>query len=404
MKKISLGVLILVITTISLFLRFYKLETIPAGFHADGASQGYNAFSLLQTGKDRYEQSYPILFRAFGYYQPPLYTYLTIIPVAILGNTVFAARSLSAFSGLILVLITYLFLLIIFNRQPQRIFIALIGALTLSLAPWAVFFSRLTIEANLGLTIFVTSIVLFLLSLRKKYLFLLACLLLGLSTHAYYSERLISVIFLPIFIILFRDKFRQNIKFIILGLIIFFITQVPHLLVLQSGALTNRFFQVGYLQSSSLWSLISTFLNNYLIYFSPFNLFFDSDTNLGRTMPGLSVFYGWMLIPLLFGLQFCLKNRSSDGLKIILVLLIITPIPAGLTGDFFYPLRTLGFLWVLTLIISLGIYKIYDLINSKRRALLLSVLIICYSFFSLYVSYFVLFKYEKSINYGYPYI
>lgn len=52
---IKIHYLILVaIFSLALFLRFYQLGSNPAGLHGDGASQGYNAFSILHTGKDRY--------------------------------------------------------------------------------------------------------------------------------------------------------------------------------------------------------------------------------------------------------------------------------------------------------------------------------------------------------------
>ncbi len=205
-RTIQLFLLILILALAS-FLRFYKLESIPAGLHADGASQGYNAFSLLNTGKDRYGQSWPILFRAFGYYQPPLYTYLTTIPVAFLGNSQFSAHFISALSGFVLVVITYLLVLILFSEKKERYVLALISSLTVAIAPWSVFFSRLAVEANLGLLLFVISLLLFVYSLKKIQILPLASLMLGISTHAYYSERLISVIFLPFFLIYFKNYY-----------------------------------------------------------------------------------------------------------------------------------------------------------------------------------------------------
>lgn len=381
-RKNPLWVLLIIILLAGT-LRFYKLNEIPAGLHGDGASQGYNAFSLIHTGKDRYGESFPILFRSNGSYQPPLYTYLTTIPILIFGNTPFATRFFSALSGVILVLITYFLL-------PRRV--SLIGALVIAISPWSVFFSRLTVEANLAVTIFALGILLFMVSLRKKYIFPIACLILGLSTHAYYSERLIAVIFLPVFILLFRKIMVK--KWVILGITIFVVTQIPHLLVLQSGAFANRLNLVG--SSNSLGS--------FLTYFSFKNLFFDSGISLGRLMPDLGVFYTWMLIPFLAGIAFLLKSKAENWLKLLGMLLLITPVPAGLTGDIFYPLRTLDFLWAVALVISFGIYKLCILIDFLKIKVLLSGLIIAYSLFSLYVSYFILFKYEKSQDYGYAYI
>lgn len=399
MTKISQILILSIILFIAFFLRFYKLDQIPAGLHGDGASQAYNAFSILNTGLDRYGQPLPILFRNNGSYQPPVYTYLTVIPLLIFGNTVFAAYFISAFAGVILVLITYLFTYQLLNL-PNKFIFALISSFIVAIAPWAVFFSRQVIEANLAVLLFSLSVYLFYLSLKRVNLFPLACLFLSISAHAYYSERLISIIFLPIFILLFRTIFFKNIQWVICGLIIFAIIQIPNLFIIESGAFTKRLDQVGYSSNNPL----ITFLNNFLVYFSPKNLFFDSDSSLGRTMPGLSVFYNWFLIPLLFGISYLIKNRQLASVKLIWLLLLITPIPAAFTGDFFYPLRTLTLLWVLTLVIAIGIYNITNLIKPLAIKMLLAVVLISYSFFSLYVSYFILFKYERAIDYGYVYI
>lgn len=406
--KIRILILVLILC-LAFFLRFYNLGNIPAGLHADAASQGYNAFSLLQTGKDRYGQSLPILFRAYGYYQPPLYTYLTVIPVAIFGNSQFSAHFISALSGFILVAITYLFVLELFKKNQARFVLALIAALVLAMTPWSVFFSRLAVEANLGLLLFVTSLLLFIYSLKKTYILPIASLILGISTHAYYSERLIAVIFLPVFLFLFRKNFLPRKRLIILALLFFAVTQIPHLMMLKSGAFTQRFTQVSNLDNdlsgqSRILNIIQTTLGNYLIYYSPYNLFFDSDTKLGRTMPGLSVFYNWFILPFIIGIWYLLKHKSNELAKIIWLLLIITPLSASFTGDFFYPLRALELFWILTLVISIGFWQIYILISSNIIKLFLFGTFIAYFLFSLYISYFILFKYEKAGNYGYPYL
>ncbi|MCL4418087.1 MAG: glycosyltransferase family 39 protein [Actinobacteria bacterium] len=406
-KWLQISILVLIVI-LAICLRFYKLGSIPPGLHADAASQGYNAFSLLNTGLDRYGQSLPILFRSFGSYINPIYTYLTILPVALFGNSQYSTHFISALSGSSLVIVTYFFALILFSKNKQKGILALISALAVAIAPWSVFFSRLAVEANLGVLLFVLSILLFIYSLTKIRILPIAALILGISTHAYYSERLIAVIFLPAFIILFRHVLLKAKSWLILALLLFAITQIPHLIILNSGALTRRFDQVSYFgnennNQSKILNIGKTTLNNFLIYYSPKNLFFDSDSKLGRTMPGLSVFYNWLLVPFLVGLWYLLKHRSSVFAKIIGLLLIITPIPACFTGDFFYPLRTLDFLWVLTLVISIGLFYIYCLFRSKFKKIFISTLVLVYSLFSLYISYFVLFKYEKATDYGYAY-
>lgn len=392
--------LFLLIIVLAAFLRFYKLEEIPAGIHADEESHGYNAFSLIETGKDRYGQSFPILFRSFGSYQPPLYTYLSILPVKVFGNTIFSARFVSATAGVVLVWITYLFALQIFSYKYKNK-LALISAFIIAISPWSIFFNRLTAEGSLGVTIFALSILFFIYSLKKRIYFAIACLVLGLSTHAYYSERIISILFLPIFILLYRDYFfKNNKRWILIGFAIFLISLIPHLLIASSGALTRRLIQVGLFSGGFP---IGEVIKKYVTYFSPANLFFDTGENLGRLSSDMGVFYSWFIIPFLAGIRFINKYLSTGYLKILIALFFVTPISAALTGDSFYPLRILDLIWLFSLIISVGVFSIYE-VFSKKTTLILLILVFLLSISSFYISYFVLFKYERAKDYGYSYV
>lgn len=403
-----------IIFIFALLLRFYQLGINPAGLHGDAASQGYNAYSVLHTGKDKYGEVFPIIFRANGSYQPPIYTYLTIIPVSIFGNTPFSARFISAISGAILVVITYLFVSHLFYEERKHM-IALISAFVIAIAPWSIQFSRLAVEANLSVTIFSLGILLLYLSIKKSYLFTIACLIMGVTSHAYYSERITVILFIITFVFLFRKNFlhKGNLFWIIIGVSIFIVSQIPHVLIAFTGAFSRRFDQVSYINTqinkdNSLFTIInnllSIFINSYISYFSPRNLFFEGDPSLGRTLPGLSVFYTWLIVPFFLGLKYLFKNFSSPLSKILLSLLIITPIPAALTGDFFYPLRILCFLWTISIIISLGLYQLLRFIKLKIMIVLLLVIFIAYSIFTLYSSYYSVSKYESAESFGYAYI
>src|SRR3990167_6067141 len=337
-----------IILTLALLLRFYQLDINPAGLHGDGASQGYNAFSLLHTGKDRYGETFPIIFRSNGSYQPPVYTYLTIIPVSIFGNTPFSARFISAFSGAILVLVTYLFVNGLFGDKRKHL-VALISALVITIAPWSIQFSRLAVEANLSVTIFSLGVLLLYLATKKSYLFTIACAVMGITSHTYYSERITTILFISTFVFLFRKNFlnKGNLFWTIAGLGIFITIQIPHIMIAFTGAFARRFDQVSYVNTqlssdNSIFTvinnLLSLFIKTYISYFSPKNLFFEGDSSLGRTMPGLGVFYTLLIVPFFIGINRLFKNLSSSLSKLLLSLIIITPIPAALTGDFFYPL------------------------------------------------------------------
>ncbi len=392
--------LLLLIIGLAFFLRFYKLSEIPSGIHPDEESHGYNAFSLLKTGRDRYGQSAPVLFRSFGSYQPPIYTYLAMIPVGVFGNTIASVRSVSAVVGTFLVIITYLFVLEFFDTKNKH-WLGIIAALTVAISPWSIYFSRLVAEGNLGVTFFSLSFLLFILSLKKSWAFPLATMALAISTHAYYSERIVAVLFLPVFIYLFRGYlWNRNRTWLFLGLGVFVVLMLPHVLILTSGALTRRLTQVGYIGDRPL---ILEFLRRYLIYFDPRNLFFDLGADLGRMPPNLGVFYTIFVIPFFVGLFNLKKFIKKEFIHLFILTVIILPIAAALTGDEYYPLRSLSLIWIFGLIISVGCFVILNLLSKKLRLVVLGIVLV-HILFSFYISYFVLFKYERAKDYGNVYI
>lgn len=395
------------IIAITLATRLFQIEELPPGLNNDEVSQGYNAFSLLHTGKDRYGQDFPILFKSYYSFQAPLYTYFTIIPNFFLGNSILSIRIVSAVSGTILVVITFL-LLNDFEKR-KKFNIAIIAALTLCLSPWAVFFSRIGTEASLGVTLFALSFLIFYLSLKRLIFFPLATLILGLSTHAYYSERIISILFLIAFSLLFKNTILSNKKIFIVGLSLFVLTQLPHLLIANTEAFTRRIDEVNYFNVQLDYFpfgrplfIMREFLSQYLTYFSPKNLFFDPDPQPQRSIPNLSVFYNWMLVPYILGIGLFFKKRSVPLIKMLILVMLIGPIPASLTRDPFYTLRTLIFLWTITIMIAFGINEILNKLPSRFIKFSLILFIVLYSSLSLYISYFILFKYERtSFDYSY---
>jgi len=392
---------LLLILTIAFVLRFYRLGDVPLGFHQDEISQSYNSFSILKTGHDRYGQFLPILFRSFGSYQPPIYTYLTPIPIYFFGNTIFAARSTSAFFGVLTVLISYFIVKeLVKNRYKESL--ALLTSFVVAISPWAIHFSRRVVEGNLGLFFFLLAFYFFLRSLNKINYFFLACLFLGISTHAYYSERLIAVIFLPIFLFYYRKCFLKYKKKVFCGLIILGITFIPHLVTIMSGAFTARLDQVGTAGNGILFFV--EFVKHFINYFSPEYLFSDAGNGLARVSPNLGVFYNWMIAPFLIGLYFIGKFVENNYLKFLGIFTIICLIPASLTGDIFYPLRALEFFWLLSLVISIGIFRLGEVVKYRLIKWTAFIILIIYSLGSFYVSYFILFQHETTENVGNTYI
>ena len=202
-----------VIIFLGFILRFYKLGQIPSGFVSDEASFGYNAYSLIKTGKDEFGQSWPIIFRSFGDGKMPVYFYLTIPSVLLFGLTEFAVRFPSALLGTLTILLIYLFTKEIVksknDKSGWRLKIwPLISALILATLPWHIHFSRAAFEANIGLFWITLGSWLWLkfIKNRKKSTLGLGLIAFTLSVFSYHAPRIFVPLWLGYLFYYFRKK------------------------------------------------------------------------------------------------------------------------------------------------------------------------------------------------------
>lgn len=93
-KKYWYSAALLLLFLIAVFLRVYRLESLPDVLHIDEAGLGYNAWCLAHYGTDRYLNVRPFYPQNFYGGQSPLYTYL----LALLIRTVGQATCLLRFS------------------------------------------------------------------------------------------------------------------------------------------------------------------------------------------------------------------------------------------------------------------------------------------------------------------
>ncbi|MBI4029179.1 MAG: glycosyltransferase family 39 protein, partial [Candidatus Blackburnbacteria bacterium] len=140
LKKLSIPLAIIFL--IALFLRVINLASVPVGLHGDEASIGYNAYSLLKTGKDQDGHFLPLSFDQFGDFRAAGYGYLDIPFVALFGLNAFAVRLPAALFGSLTIIIFYFFLLELFENKS----IALIGSFLLAILPWHINISRASSE------------------------------------------------------------------------------------------------------------------------------------------------------------------------------------------------------------------------------------------------------------------
>jgi len=143
-KFVILLTLIVVVT-----VRFYHLGQVPTGLHADEAAYGYDAYSLLKTGRDMWGKPWPLVFKSYGEYKLNL-PYLIAPAIKVFGLSTLSTRLPSALAGLGTTVVLF-FLLQEYNKRPK---LNLILTMIFATSPWAFGISRVFFESNVALFFF----------------------------------------------------------------------------------------------------------------------------------------------------------------------------------------------------------------------------------------------------------
>ncbi|MEK7090945.1 MAG: glycosyltransferase family 39 protein [Patescibacteria group bacterium] len=329
--------LLILALVIGSLTRLLWLTRYPVGFTPDEAAFGYNAYSLLLTGRDEWGVPWWQLFftnlRSFGDYKLPLYTFLAIPSVKIFGLTEFAVRLPNAVFGILAIGAVYLLANKLFPRSGS------IAALLLAISPWHVQLSRGAFEANLATFLLPMGIYLF---LENKTLF--STLFFTAAAYSYHSARLILPFILVFIFVNFRNKFKPLLLIpLIVSLWGLSSARVADVSIFSPtdnwlGVATRRFEaralglpdQIARVFSNKLVYSLSTFSQNYISYFSP-NFLFTSGAGepFYGMMPGRGVLYLIELPILVLALLYFIR-KPSRSVFLLLILIALAPIPAAL--------------------------------------------------------------------------
>lgn len=190
--------------------RFYKLSSYPVSLSMDEAAIGYNAYSILKTGKDEHGEKLPLAFTSVGDYKPPVDVYLTVPSVALFGLSEFSVR----FPVALLSVLSVVVFILILRELKFSWFSATAGGFWLAISPWHVYFSRASFEAITALFFLLLGLLLILYWVRKKQGFslVLSVISFSLSVWAYHSTRFFVPILVLSLIFLFRNRFISLLK------------------------------------------------------------------------------------------------------------------------------------------------------------------------------------------------
>ncbi len=436
-KKTVIFFLFLIIA-LGFFFRVYKINEIPPHPSLDEATIGYNAYSILITGKDEFKTPFPILLRAYDDYRPALYVYLVIPFVKILGLTVEAVRLPSVILSTISLLSFYIVARRIFKKlgvvRPEAL--SLLPVFLMSISPWHIYISRLGHEVNAFQAFFIIGLGFFLNSIKKETVnlkhLIFAAIFLGLSFDAYQSGKVFIPLFLLLLFIWYFNLIKKNWKKFALASAIGFVVILPILVVsfqpealirFKATSVFNVPFEVGYENAQKLVEFrknndylnivlfnrnvvpITNFIKSFLSHFS-YDFLYRSVENAQFRIPGFGLLYLLELPLLIGGILLFVVKRKWKWMLFLFLWYVIGILPSALTTDAPQPMRAFAAIGAVMLLAgaSLGLVKRYTKKNKVFMVGLASFfcLIATISISQFYISYFNVFpkKYSNQFQYG----
>lgn len=369
MKNGKTLILLSLITLLGFLLRFANVSRNPYGLFCDEASIGYNAYSLLTTGKDDSGANWPLFFKSFGEYKNPIQIYSTIPFVFLFGLNEFSTRLPSVFYGTLSIIAIYFLARPLFEKN-----IALISALLLSISPWHIHLSRMSPE---GLTPLVFLLILgtlfFIKSRENPNYLLISSTFFALSVYAYFAARIFTPLFvIGLFILLFKNSKKYG-EVKLASFILFAILLLPIFIHTISGPGLARWKQVSNLEGKSKTQVLKQVSVNYFNYFSYNFLFAKGDANFpGQfikrySVSGIGQLYLFQLPLIIIGLLSLVK-KGGDGSKILSLWLLLYPLPGSITQDL-TPYATRGITGIIPfqIISGVGLINIFQYFKKLKK-------------------------------------
>ena len=375
MKKYSLILIIL----LAFVLRFYKLGTTPA-LNADEATIGYNAYSLLLTGKDEHGNSWPVHFQSFNDYKPGLYFYVVLPFVKVLGLNVWSVRIPGALLGVLAVLIIYLLTKELFKDEKISVF----SALLLAISPWHIHFSRGGWEVNLATFLITLGVWLFLKyvnSTKSKYLFL-SVLVFAVSLYSYHAARIVVPLLGLSLVVIYQKVIfnKSTLKLIIFNLLFLVLLLLPLIKDLMGPAGISRAAGVGLFADPGPLNRINeqrgehfdftsitpkafhnkavnyglAFLSNWVAHYHGEFLFLSGDKIQRNKVPETGQLYLFEIITVALGIIILLRKFDMSS-KVVFSWLLIAPVASALTFQSPHALRAHNMVIPITIISAVGL-------------------------------------------------
>ncbi len=379
-------------------LRLPGLGSVPPPLNQDEASRGYDAWAILETGSDRWGQSWPLFLESFGPgdFTAALTTYLTIPFVALLGPTALAMRLPGAILGVLTVFLLYAWL----RRQVNET-ISLLAAAVLAMDPWHVALTRTAHES--GFTPFLLTFAM--LALQRSGLLpggacgtggtpaspparrrchsgrattawaFAAGLMLAFHTWAYPATRLFTPLFCLVLAVVYRRHlltlFRSTAARkalaaaaggLFIGALPLIVTVISHPEYLAARSRATLLFHRDAPAAEIAWALVKNIAAN----LDPRYWYIQADEMSGASIPKVGLHLAVFAPVFLVGLVRVIGTwKRYAWSRLLVAWLAIYSIPAAICGDWNpHPMRTIGGMVLYPVIVGIGGHWLIERLRS----------------------------------------
>ncbi len=399
-------IILILICLLSLFLNLYKRDQSPLCLNADEAAFGYNAYSILKTGKDEYGNLLPLRLKSFGDYKMPFYSYLSIPFIKFFGLTETSTRSLNTVTAFFLPLAVFYLAKELLNNKNMALVAALLTSTSLGLH----IVGRQAHEAYLAVLLLTLSSLFFLkilkkISLKDSLLFYFSILL---SLFSYQSARIVAFFFFIYSLYYFRLKKKSRLFIVGFALVLFIFTltdfiykpeRVKNLLFFNNPGFTMKIFEMRaeganrYL-FNKLTIGAKDVLFEHLKYYSPQFLVTRGDENSRFGFSDLSPITIVEYIFIFIGLYYLFRYKQKWGYFLIL-LLLIAPLSSSLTWAGLSITRSLFIFIPISIVVSYGFFSFLKDVRQKYSFPFLGLIVLSFLVFLFYSWNFYLNHYPK---------
>lgn len=385
MRKNKFIILAIIITLFGFFSRLLRLGSVPISLHWDEAALGYNAFSILKTGRDEYGQLLPLIFKSFGDYKPGLYVYLTAISEAIFGLNEFAIRLPSALFGSLAIFLLFLVVKELFSGFKGREAVALIASFVLATSPWHYHYSHGAWEVNVFMTFLLLGIWLFLKAEKENQRFYyFSALALGLCFYLYQGAKMVTpLIVFGLLLFSWKKAAKASSRTLVFSAIILGLMALPIFFSAFLGGAGGRLKVMSLFSYPRPAKEVETIaheggtspqslefqifhgpliyytrgvVGRYLNHFSARFLFFEGDwSNPRHSVPHAGVLNHLSIFFLPLGAYFLVKEKIKNQ-NLLWYWLLIGPLPAALSWDIVQATRAFFLVFPFAVIVAFGIY------------------------------------------------